>query len=273
MLTKEQIESLIEAAKADDAAEKLGALAGTMIQAAADVVVAEELKGIKANRDEIHSDLLKWKPFGKPEELAAQIEELKVLRAAKGKKPDQKELDELVAKATEDRVATFRAEQEALRQGIEEERDSQTATAEKLLATLLEAKRREVIMQHAQGLKPLMAPFYEKRIGPMLQPVESDNGEPWWSKDVVSWKVMNPQTGAPLTGKGGVKTPGELIEDGRLGLGDQDWNSKEFAETFFEPKGKGGGYTAPGEIPTTPSTHVDPSAPSYVHAEALFGPE
>lgn len=274
MLTKEQTDQIIEAAKADDAAEKLGALVGTMVQTAADAVVAEELKGIKANRDEFKADLEKFRPFGKPDEIQAAMDELRTLRAAKGKKPDPKELEELAKSMLEERVADFRAEQESLRKSIEEERDAATATSETLNAGILEAKRRAKLYDLAgQDVKPLMWEFFEKRLAPMLQPVQEENGEPWWTKtdDKIQWKVIDPVTKAPLVGKTGGMTPSELVESGRQGLGEKDWNSKEFAETFFKPKGKGGGAITADGIPTTPTGHVDPSAPAYKHFEALHG--
>ncbi len=275
MLTKEQVQSIIEAAKADDAAEKIGALAGTMIQAAADVVVAEELLGIKKNRAEFKADLDKYTPLGKPDEIRAAAEELATLRAAKGKKPDQKELEVLAQELTENRVATFRAEQKALMEGVQGESDGFKATGEKLHSALLAEKRKAELLEHAgPGLKGLMSPFYLQRLGPMLQPVESDNGAAWWEKDVTSWRVVDPgKDNAPLVGKGGALTTAELVESGRLGLGDKEWNSREFADTFFEKTGKGGGYVAPGGMPTTPTGHVDPGAPAYAHFEALHGTE
>ncbi|MCZ6508819.1 MAG: hypothetical protein O7A04_12340 [Acidobacteria bacterium] len=273
MLTEEQIKSIIEAAKADDAAEKLGSLVGGMleplVQSRADVVVAEAVAGIKSNRDEFRVDLEKYKPLGKPEEIQAGLAELATLRSTKGKKVDQEELNRLIEEGLESRVGTFRAEQEALRTGLEGDRDAEKLLAETAVATATRLHKRSLIASLAPDIRPLMRQFYDQRIEQMLHPVEAENGELWWKNDVPVFKVVDPATGAPLTGKGGGLTPGELIESGRLGLGDREWNSKEFAETFFEKKGKGAN-TVPADGLVTPTGHVPAGAPSYEHFEALY---
>lgn len=270
--TEEQVRKIIEVATADGAAENLGPLVGGMAQEFADSVLLTENKAIQKNRDEFRADLDKYKVFGTRDELTARAEELVILRAAKGKKADPEELKAIAEPMVAERVETFRTEQEALRKGVEDERDGFKVTAEQMLAVILRDKRRAELVSHTgDGIKPLMFEFFEKRLGPMLQPAEDDNGEPWWSKDVTPFKVIDPKNGAPLSGPTGGMTPAELVEKGRAGLGEKEWNSKAFRETFWKPAGKGGGYQSPDGAPTTPAGHVDASAPSYADGEALFG--
>lgn len=270
--TEEQIKKIIEVATADGAAENLGPLVGGMAQAFADGVLATENKAIEKNRDEFRKDLDKYKLFGTRDELTAQAGELATFRAAKGKKADPKELEAIAEPMVAARVETFRKEQEALRKTVQDESDAHRTAGENMLEVILRDKRRaELALHHKGRIKPLMLRFYEDRLCPMLQPVEADNGEPWWTKDVVQFKVVDPVSGTPLTGNSGIKTPAELVEDGRAGIGDRDWSSKQFMETFYEATGKGGGYQSPDGPVTTPAGHVSADATSFQAGDALFG--
>ena len=269
MLTEEQTKSIIEAAKADDAAEKLGSLVGGMVQTLADAVVATETKGLKANREEFKLDLAKYAPFGKPEEIKASLEELETLRSAKGAaKIDQKELDRLADEKAQRSIADNAKQGEALLTQATERGDGYKVQATDMLSALLTAHRRQKLLELAPDVRTLQRPYYEDTIGRMMVPDESVNGGEWWKKPVL-WKVVNPETGDALTGAKGLKSVDELVEEGRLGLGDRDWNKPDFRDIYFEKKGKGANTVPADGLPATATGHVPADAPSYKHFEAL----